>query len=111
MAIGFFSMSSQKPHRTASASNGVALYIVAIPMRREVPQTSTVEIDANQSDRVEKFDHDGHDQALCLGCPHLGNGTPPTCNQGRSADLGGTDGPVEMVTLLQRCDGFKEMTR
>jgi hypothetical protein len=56
-------------------------------------------------------DRDGDDRRLCLECQHLRGGTSRACNQWRAAGLGGAGVPADMVMLLQRCDGFKEMTR
>lgn len=57
-------------------------------------------------------DRDGDDRRLCLECQHLRDyGTSRACNQWRAAGLGAAGIPADMVLMLQRCDGFKEITR
>lgn len=57
-------------------------------------------------------DRDGDDRRLCLECQHLrGGGRSWACNQWRAAGHGAAGIPADMVLMLQRCDGFKEMTR
>ena len=57
-------------------------------------------------------DRDSDDRRLCLECLHLrGGGRSWACNQWRAAGLAGAGVPDGWVTLPQRCDGFKEMTR
>lgn len=57
-------------------------------------------------------DRDSDDRRLCLECQHLrGGGRSWACNQWRAAGLGAAGVPADMVMLLQRCGGFKEMSR
>ncbi len=59
------------------------------------------------ADGLVNRDRGGDDRRLCLECQHLrGCGISWTCNQWRRAGLAVSAVPVEVVKLVQRCDGF-----
>lgn len=59
------------------------------------------------ADSLIKRDRDGDDRRLCLECRHLQHGIGLWgCNHWRRAGLAVSGVPAEVVTLLQRCEGF-----
>lgn len=64
------------------------------------------------ADSLVKRDRDGDDRRLCLECSHLRRSAGLwRCGQHQRAGWAGADVPADVVKLLQRCDGFKEVTR
>jgi hypothetical protein len=57
-------------------------------------------------------DREADDRGLCLECAHLRRDAGMwKCNQRQRAGQAVADVPGDLVKLLQRCDGFKEMTQ
>ncbi len=64
------------------------------------------------ADSLVQRDRTNDDRRLCLECAHLKHGAGLWgCNQWRRAGLGAACVPGDLVTVLQRCDGFKETTQ
>lgn len=64
------------------------------------------------ADSLVNRDRDGDDRRLCLECLHLRRSACLwRCGQHQRAGWAGADVPADVVKLLQRCDGFKEVTR
>jgi hypothetical protein len=64
------------------------------------------------ADSLVARDRESDSRGLCLECLHLRRVTGMwKCNQWQRAGLPVADVPADLVKLLQRCDGFKEMTQ
>ena len=64
------------------------------------------------ADSLVQRDRTNDDRRLCLECAHLKHGAGLWgCNQWRRAGLGAAGVPGDLVTVPQRCDGFKETTQ
>jgi hypothetical protein len=64
------------------------------------------------ADGLVARDREGDGRGVCLECSHLRRGAGLwMCNQWQRAGQTVADVPGDLVKLLQRCDGFKEMTR
>jgi hypothetical protein len=59
------------------------------------------------ADRLARRDRESDDRRMCLECPWLA-GWPEgwRCNNWRKAELRASSLPGELVTMLQRCEGF-----
>lgn len=98
------------PHTTAMNSAEIDSLTARVHLftRHGLEQTQAEGV----ADGLVIRDRDGDDRRLCLECQHLrGGGRSWACNQWRAAGLGAAGVPVDVVRLLQRCGGFKEMTR
>ena len=92
------------PHTTAMNTAEIDSFTARVHLftRRGLDTTEAEGL----ADGLVKRDRDGDDRRLCLECLHLRGTTSRTCNQWRSAGLGGAGVPADMVMLLQRCEGF-----
>ena len=98
------------PHTTAMNSSEIDAFTARVHLftRHGLDQPQAEGL----ADGLVIRDRDGDDRRLCLECQHLrGGGRSWACNQWRAAGLAGAGVPGGWVTLPQRCDGFKEMTR
>ena len=98
------------PHTTAMNSAEIDSFTARVHLftRRGIDTTQAERL----ADSLVIRDRDGDDRRLCLECSHLGGGHKArTCNHWRSAGLAGAGVPAGWCDLLQRCDGFKEMTQ
>lgn len=63
------------------------------------------------ADSLVQRDRGNDDRRLCLECVHLQHGAGLWgCNQWRRAGLGAASVAGDLVTVLQRCEGFKNGT-
>jgi hypothetical protein len=98
------------PHTRAMNTNEIDAYMVRTRLftQQGLPQLCAEDL----ADDLVLRDRRSDDRSVCLECSHLrGRDRSWICGQADLAGLGSSHIPVELVVLLQRCNGFKERTR
>ena len=64
------------------------------------------------ANKMEKRDQELDDRRLCLECLHLSGGPAARrCRQWQMRNIGSPAVPVDVVAILQRCEGFGQRLR